>query len=333
MIEAKELTKEFLIPVKQPGMRGAIRQLIHGEYQRKVAVDHVNFKVEQGEAVAYIGPNGAGKSTTIKMLTGILKPSSGEILVNGRNPQKNRIQNAKNIGVVFGQRSQLWWDIPVEESFLLLKNIYEISDQVYQENLKLFNDIFGLQEFMGRTARKLSLGQRMKADLASALLHNPSIVFLDEPTIGLDIGTKDAMRELIQRINRERGVTIILTSHDLKDVENICQRIIVIDDGRVVCDKGIHCLAKEYSMDRGILLTLSEAQQGLLEKVRSLQGISYAVMEDAYTLEIDFQPEQHTAFELVQEVGQYARIQDFKLKEPSIERVIEKIYLAGGENI
>ena len=198
MIEAKELTKEFLIPVKQPGMRGAIRQLIHGEYQRKVAVDHVNLKVEQGEAVAYIGPNGAGKSTTIKMLTGILKPSSGEILINGRDPQKNRIQNAKNIGVVFGQRSQLWWDIPVEESFLLLKNIYEISDKVYRENLKLFNDIFGLQEFVGRTARKLSLGQRMKADLAAALLHNPSIVFLDEPTIGLDIGTKEAMRELIQ---------------------------------------------------------------------------------------------------------------------------------------
>lgn len=314
-------------------MRGAIRQLIHGEYQRKVAVDHVNFKVEQGEAVAYIGPNGAGKSTTIKMLTGILKPSSGEILINGRDPQKNRIQNAKNIGVVFGQRSQLWWDIPVEESFLLLKNIYEISDKVYRENLKLFNDIFGLQEFVGRTARKLSLGQRMKADLAAALLHNPSIVFLDEPTIGLDIGTKEAMRELIQRINRERGVTIILTSHDLKDVENICQRIIVIDDGRVVCDKGIHSLAKEYSMDRGLLLTLSETQQGLLEKVRSLDGISYAVMEDAYTLEIDFQPEQHTAFELVKEVGQYAQIQDFKLKEPSIERMIEKIYLAGGENV
>ena len=156
----------------------------------------------------------------------------------------------------------------MEESFLLLKNIYEISDKVYRENLKLFNDIFGLQEFVGRTARKLSLGQRMKADLAAALLHNPSIVFLDEPTIGLDIGTKEAMRELIQRINRERGVTIILTSHDLKDVENICQRIIVIDDGRVVCDKGIHSLAKEYSMDRGLLLTLSETQQGLLEKVR-----------------------------------------------------------------
>ena len=153
------------------------------------------------------------------------------------------------------------------------------------------------------------------------------------PTIGLDIGTKEAMRELIQRINRERGVTIILTSHDLKDVENICQRIIVIDDGRVVCDKGIHSLAKEYSMDRGLLLTLSETQQGLLEKVRSLDGISYAVMEDAYTLEIDFQPEQHTAFELVKEVGQYAQIQDFKLKEPSIERMIEKIYLAGGENV
>ena len=229
MISVRKLTKEFKIPVKPPGMKGAIRHLIRGEYKVKVAVESVDFSIEQGEAVAYIGPNGAGKSTTIKMLTGILKPTSGEILVNGIDPQKHRIQNAKNIGVVFGQRTQLWWDIPVEESFALLKNIYEVPDAVYNENLKLFNEIFGLSEFIGRSARKLSLGQRMRADLAAALLHNPSTVFLDEPTIGLDIGTKEAMRELIQRINREKGVTIILTSHDLKDVEDICRRIIVID--------------------------------------------------------------------------------------------------------
>lgn len=329
MIEAIDLTKEFQIPVKQPGMKGAVRQLLHGEYQTKLAVDHVSFSINQGEAVAYIGPNGAGKSTTIKMLTGILKPSSGKTLVNGVDPQRNRIQNAKNIGVVFGQRTQLWWDIPVEESFTLLKNIYEVPDSVYQENLDLFNDIFGLQEFIGRSARKLSLGQRMKADLAAALLHNPSIVFLDEPTIGLDIGTKEAMRDLIQRINRERGVTVVLTSHDLKDVENICRRIIVIDDGKVVCDKGIDRLAEEFPMDRGILLTLSGAEAGLPERLKALGGITYAAMEDLYTLEVDFKPEQHTAFELVKEVDQYAHIQDFKLKEPSIERMIERIYRSG----
>ena len=331
MIEAYDLTKEFRIPVKQPGLAGAIRHLFHGEYTTKMAVDRVNFSIEQGEAVAYIGPNGAGKSTTIKMLTGILKPTSGRVLVNGVDPQKERIRNTKNIGVVFGQRTQLWWDIPVEESLTLLKNIYEVPDTVYQENMKLFNEIFGLGEFIGRPARRLSLGQRMRADLAAALLHNPSTIFLDEPTIGLDVGTKEAMRELIQKINRERGVTVILTSHDLKDVEDICRRIIVIDDGVVVCDKAIDQLTREYAMDRGIRITLESAGTGLLEKLQGLSGITYLDMPDAYTVEIDFKQDAHTAFDLVRQVDQYARIRDFQLKEPSIERVIKKIVTGHGD--
>lgn len=329
MIEARNLTKDFKIPVKQPGLKGSIRQLFRGEYKTKTAVDHVNFTINQGEAVAYIGPNGAGKSTTIKMLTGILKPSSGQILIDGVDPQKNRIQNTKNIGVVFGQRTQLWWDIPVEDSLSLLKDIYEIPDAVYKENLSLFNGIFGLSEFMGRTARQISLGQRMRADLAAALLHNPSTVFLDEPTIGLDIGTKESMRELIQKINRERGVTVILTSHDLKDVENICKRIIVIDNGKIVCDRGIQELSKAYAMERGLLLTLAAANPSLPEKLKEIPGISYLNMPDPYMVEIDFKQEAHTAFELVTLVSQYASIEDFKLKEPSIERMIEKIYRYG----
>ena len=331
MIEAYDLTKEFRIPVKQPGLAGAIQHLFHGEYTTKMAVDRVNFSIEQGEAVAYIGPNGAGKSTTIKMLTGILKPTSGRVLVNGVDPQKERIRNTKNIGVVFGQRTQLWWDIPVEESLTLLKNIYEVPDTVYQENMKLFNEIFGLGEFIGRPARRLSLGQRMRADLAAALLHNPSTIFLDEPTIGLDVGTKEAMRELIQKINRERGVTVILTSHDLKDVEDICRRIIVIDDGVVVCDKAIDQLTREYAMDRGIRITLESAGTGLLEKLQGLSGITYLDMPDAYTVEIDFKQDAHTAFDLVRQVDQYARIRDFQLKEPSIERVIKKIVTGHGD--
>ncbi len=329
MIEATDLTKEFKTPIKQPGLKGAVRHLFHGEYRTKMAVDHVNFTIEQGEAVAYIGPNGAGKSTTIKMLTGILKPTSGRIQIDGIDPQKNRIQNAKNIGVVFGQRTQLWWDIPIEESFTLLKNIYEIPDAVYQENMRLFHEIFGLSEFVGRAARKLSLGQRMRADLAAALLHNPSIVFLDEPTIGLDVGTKEAMRELIQKINREREVTVILTSHDLRDVENICQRIIVIDNGQVICDKRIDQLTKEYPMDRGLILTLSQMQPGLLEQLRATDGITSVSMADAFTMEVTFAPEKHTAFEIVKEINEFAQIQDFKLAEPSIERMIEKIYRSG----
>ena len=331
MITARALTKEFKIPVKQPGMKGAIRHLIHGTYDRKRAVDGVDFSIEQGEAVAYIGPNGAGKSTIIKMMTGILRPTSGEIRIHGVDPQKERIKNAKNIGVVFGQRTQLWWDIPVEESFSLLKNIYQVPDAVYEENLRLFQEIFGLSEFMGRSARKLSLGQRMRADLAAALLHNPATVFLDEPTIGLDIGTKEAMRELIQKINREREVTIILTSHDLRDVEDICRRIIVIDQGKIVCDQGIDALIEQYPMDRGLQITLSAQKPGLVEALRAQTGVTHAAMEDAYTLHVEFDPSLHTAFSLVKEVDQWANILDFKLKEPSIERMIEQIYRSGEE--
>lgn len=330
MIEARQLTKEFRIPVKKPGLTGSIRHLIHGEYTTKTAVDQVDFTIEQGEAVAYIGPNGAGKSTTIKMLTGILKPTSGQVLVNGIDPQKDRIRNARNIGVVFGQRTQLWWDIPVEESLQLLKNIYEVPDNVYKENRKLFDEIFGLEEFVGSPARKLSLGQRMRADLAAALLHNPSTIFLDEPTIGLDVGTKEAMRKLIRKINREKGVTVILTSHDLKDVEDICKRIIVIDDGTVVCDKGIDQLTREYAVDRGIRITLESPGQGLLEQLEGMDGITYLTMPDDYTVEIDFDQNAHTAFELVRLVDQCAKIQDFQLKEPSIERMIKKIVTGHG---
>lgn len=329
MIEAVDLTKEFKTPVKKPGLAGAVRHLFHGEYKRKLAVDHVNFSIQQGEAVAYIGPNGAGKSTTIKMLTGILKPTSGEVRIDGIDPQKNRIQNAKNIGVVFGQRTQLWWDIPIEESFILLKNIYEIPDAVYRENLALFQEIFGLSEFIGQPARRLSLGQRMRADLAAALLHNPSTIFLDEPTIGLDIVTKESMRELIQRINRERGVTVILTSHDLKDVENICRRIVVIDKGQILCDKQIDQLTREYSMNRGIKITLSQGAPELAEILKTQKGISHVAMEDASTLTIDFSPEEHTAFDIVKEVNSHAQIQDFQLTEPSIEHMIEVIYRSG----
>jgi len=329
LIEARDLTKEFKIPVKKSGLSGAVRQLIRGEYTSKTAVEKVNFTIEQGEAVAYIGPNGAGKSTTIKMLTGILKPSSGEVLVNGIDPQKKRIQNSKSIGVVFGQRTQLWWDIPIEESFMLLKDIYEIPDKIYNENINIFNEIFKLSEFMGKSARRLSLGQRMRADLAAALLHNPSIVFLDEPTIGLDIETKEAMRHLIRKINQKKNVSIILTSHDLKDVENICKRIIVIDNGKIICDKDITRLTDEYSMERELKITLSDPCTHISEELNHLEGVSSMRNIDPHTIEIYFMPNMRTAFELVNLVNQYIKIKDFKLTEPNIERIIEKIYNSG----
>lgn len=201
LIEVQALSKSYRNTIKEPGVKGAFKHLIHPKYEDKVAVSHVSFTVERGEKVAYIGSNGAGKSTTIKMLTGILLPTSGKISVNGLDPHKNRIENTKNIGVVFGQRTQLWWDIPIIESFKLLKDIYEIPGPMYKKNLEIFCDILGMEQFIHQPARKLSLGQRMRADIAASLLHNPPILYLDEPTIGLDVAVKEKVHEFLNYIN------------------------------------------------------------------------------------------------------------------------------------
>ncbi|MCB1157317.1 MAG: ATP-binding cassette domain-containing protein, partial [Leptospiraceae bacterium] len=213
---------------------------IHTEKEKINAVDNVSFQIEKGEFVGYIGPNGAGKSTTIKMLTGILTPSSGFIRIKGLDPLKQRRENAKQIGVVFGQRTQLWWDLPVEESFDLLKTIYKIPEKQYKEKLDEFQELLGIQTFFKQQTRKLSLGQRMKADLAASLLHSPSILFLDEPTIGLDIITKEKVREFIRRINQEQKTTVLLTTHDVQDIEFLARRIIVIDRGKIGYDGNIN---------------------------------------------------------------------------------------------
>ena len=207
--------------------------------------------------MAYVGPNGAGKSTTIKMLTGILLPSGGELRVNGLHPYKERMRSSKNIGVVFGQRTQLWWDIPVIESFTLLRDIYEVPEKVYRDNLAYFTEMLGLGEFLNQSARRLSLGQRMRADLAVALMHNPAVAFLDEPTIGLDVAVKERIREFLKQVNRERGVTIMLTSHDLGDIEDVCRRFIIIDMGRIIYDGSIQGLLDKYVKERSIRLTSS----------------------------------------------------------------------------
>ena len=325
MIQVSNLTKEFKIPTKQPSIWGSFQGLLHNTTLTKRVVNNINFTIEDGESVAYIGPNGAGKSTTIKMLTGILKPTSGNILVDGIDPQKERIKNAKHIGVVFGQRTSLWWDIPVEESFLLLKNIYEISDSIYQKNMDLFQLYFGLEEFIQRPPRTLSLGQRMRADLAAALLHSPSTLFLDEPTIGLDVETKDNMRTLIKKINQEHGVTIVLTSHDLKDIEDICKRIIIIDNGDIICDKSIEQLFQEYSMEREIQITLKKSKNMCLDKLQKLPGITQLSLLDNFIVEIVFTQSQYTAFDLVCQVNQIIPIKDFQIKEPDIKRLIQRI--------
>lgn len=324
-IEVTDLTKVFRLPSHAPGLKGALKHIVKPQYTEKKAVDKVSFTIRDGESVAYIGPNGAGKSTTIKMLTGILYASDGQVLVEGIDPFQDRMGNARNIGVVFGQRTQLWWDIPVEESFRLLKDIYEIPDAVYRDNIALFTEIFGLGEFIQRTARRLSLGQRMRADLAASLLHNPKVLYLDEPTIGLDITVKENMRQFIRRINKERGTTVILTSHDLQDIEDICERVIVIDEGRIVTDVATHKLQEMYAHDRGVRAVLKRPDPQVIRKL-SEDSKLHVAENDAHTITAMFNINDYTAYEVIHKIGQLTDISDITVIEPDIKQVIEKVY-------
>lgn len=236
MITMENVCKSYRIAKRNAGMKEACKSLFHKEYDTVKALDHVSFSIEDGEMVGYIGPNGAGKSSTIKILSGILTPDSGNCLVDGRVPWKNRIRHVGQIGVVFGQRSQLWWDVPVIDSFELLKDIYEIPNNTYQANLEELTELLDLKELLRSPARQLSLGQRMRCEIAASLLHSPKILFLDEPTIGLDAVSKLAVREFILKRNEEHKTTVILTTHDMQDIEALTKRIILIGKGKILMD-------------------------------------------------------------------------------------------------
>lgn len=229
MIEVNHISKDFVMPKKYPGLKGAVKGLFSTEKIVKTAVDDISFTINKGEIVGYIGSNGAGKSTTIKMMTDILTPTRGECRVAGVDPNKNRKENAKNIGVVFGQRTQLWWDLPLGESFTILKEIYDVSDEDYKNRIKFLNEVLGLDTFWNSPVRTLSLGQRMRADLGAALLHNPKVLYLDEPTIGLDLVVKDNIRKAIKEINEKYQTTIVLTTHDIGDIEELCSRMLSVN--------------------------------------------------------------------------------------------------------
>lgn len=249
LIEARGLTKEFKIFQRREGVVGAFRDLFRRDYRNLRAVDGIDFMVERGEMVGYIGANGAGKSTTIKMLTGILVPTAGTVVVDGYVPYRDREKYTKSIGVVFGQRSQLWWDIAVIESFKLLRRIYDVSRDEFERRLQMFDDILELRSLLHLPVRKLSLGQRMRCDLAAALLHNPSILFLDEPTIGLDVLAKARIREFLLEINKEYQTTVILTTHDLGDIEALCPRVAIIDRGAMLYDGSVEDLYNQWGHD------------------------------------------------------------------------------------
>ena len=246
VIEVDGLRKDYRIVKKDEGVMGSLKSLIRPRYETREAVRGLSFSIREGESVAFLGANGAGKSTTIKMLTGIMRPGAGSVRILGEDPFQKRMENAKRIGVVFGQKTQLWWDIPVVETFRLLRSIYEIPEETYERNMKEFGEILGLTDFLSQPARKLSLGERVRADLAAALLHEPPILFLDEPTIGLDVAVKQRIYTFLKKINRERKTTILLTSHDLNDLETLCRRLIILERGEILFDDGMEKVFERF---------------------------------------------------------------------------------------
>jgi ABC-2 type transport system ATP-binding protein len=325
LIEVKGLRKEFQIATRKDGPFSAIRSLFSRAYTSKLAVNNVSFSIQPGELVGYIGPNGAGKSTTIKMLTGILVPSGGEVRVRGLVPYEDRVENAKQIGVVFGQRTQLWWDLPTIESFELLRHIYKVPAETYARNMARFKELLGLDEFLETPVRQLSLGQRMRADLAAALLHDPDIIYLDEPTIGLDVVAKEKIRLFIREINRERGVTVILTTHDMQDIEKICERMILIDKGRVIYDGPVSQIKERFGKMRTLVVDLDNdvpPEQLAIEGAEQVQR-----EQNRYWLK--FNRDTISASELIARVSAQYAIVDLTVEEPEIESIISRIYQEG----
>lgn len=327
MIEVKNLNKQFKMSKKYPGFKGAIKSFFSTEYTIKTAVDNINFNIQDGEVVGYIGANGAGKSTTIKMMTGILTPTSGQVLVNGVIPYENRQKNAKDIGVVFGQKTQLWWDLPLSETFTLLKDIYDVDDKSYKERMDFLNEILELDDFILRPVRTLSLGQRMRGDLAAALIHNPKVVYLDEPTIGLDVVVKDNVRKAIKKLNENYGTTVILTTHDLSDIQELCSRIIIIDAGKIIYDGGLNEIKEKFGYMTSIeVQTRSKADLKEVEFIKMLDEDNIELKADKNKLIVKFNKNNISTTDMTKQLMSRLDIIDFSIIETSIEDIVKKIY-------
>jgi ABC-2 type transport system ATP-binding protein len=328
IISASNLAKTFRAARRHDGRFGAVRTLFTREYRVTTAVADVSFSIDSGELVGYIGPNGAGKSTTIKMLTGILVPTSGSLVVAGRVPWQQRIENSQSIGVVFGQRSQLWWDLPLVESFDLVARMYRVPDKRYRTNLARFREILGLDEFLSTPVRQLSLGQRMRGDLTAALLHDPKIVYLDEPTVGLDVFAKENIRTFIEEINRERETTVVLTTHDLADVERLCRRIILIDHGRVLFDGSVADLTNSFAPHRLLVARVAGDITPNDPKLElGLPGVAPG-RPDAGKLSFQFDPAVISAPALINAVVDRFEVTDLSIVEPELESVVRAMYAA-----
>lgn len=327
LIEVRNLNKQFKMNIKYPGFKGAIKSFFSNKYTIKTAVDNISFNISDGEVVGYIGANGAGKSTTIKMMTGILTPTSGEIIVNGIIPYKDRQKNAKDIGVVFGQKTQLWWDLPLSETFTLLKDIYEVEDKEFKERMKFLNEVLELNDFILTPVRALSLGQRMRGDLAAALIHNPKVVYLDEPTIGLDVVVKDNVRKAIKKLNEKFGTTVILTTHDLSDIEELCNRIIIIDKGKMLYDGNLENLKEKYGyMSTVEIQTKRRIQLKEVEFIKNLDKENIDITVKANDLAIKFNKNNTSTTEITKSLMNKLDIVDFSINETKIEDIVKRIY-------
>ncbi|WP_270244426.1 ABC transporter ATP-binding protein [Lactococcus lactis] len=321
MIKVEHLQKNFKKTVKEPGLKGALKSLIKPQIEVFQAVKDISFEVPKGQIMGFIGANGAGKSTTIKMLTGILTPTSGFCEINHQNPQKNRTNYVKDIGVVFGQRTQLWWDLALHETYSVLKEIYNVPEQQFQKRMEFLNEVLDLQEFIKDPVRTLSLGQRMRADIAASLLHSPKVLFLDEPTIGLDVSVKDNIRKAITNINEEEQTTIILTTHDLNDIELLADRIFMIDKGEKMFDGSVEKLKQTFGKMHEVKFTLTEPSA---LDYYSFTGIE--VENNKLEIKIRFDITQYNVSDLLTYTMSHAKVQDLSVKDANIEEIIRKFF-------
>lgn len=324
IIEVKNLVKTYKTIQKESGLFGYFKNLVNPKYKEFDAVKGINFSIEEGELVGYIGENGAGKSTTIKMLTGLLTPTSGEVVVNNLKPYKSRIENNKNIGAVFGQKTQLWWDLPVIESFRLIKKMYRIPEGEYRKNLKKFTEILELDELLEKQVKNLSLGQKMRCEIAAAFLHNPKIVYLDEPTIGLDVFVKENIRKFIKEINKEKNVTVILTTHDLKDIEDVCDRIILLDKGQIIYDGSKQKFKDTYGKYVIAEFAVKDKNIAINDNVM-LNGVEI-LEETENRIKLKFKHEETTIVKVMEQISNYCKIEDIHMKEAELEDILKEIY-------
>ena len=319
-IVVEDLVKTFRIAERSPGIWGALRGIAHRRYRTVSALDGVSFEIEPGELVGYIGPNGAGKSTTVKVISGILVPDSGRCEILGRVPWRDRVAHVRNIGVVFGQRTQLWWDLPVVESFELLREIYRVPANDYATTLDELVQIMDLGPLMDVPVRQLSLGQRMRCDLAAALLHRPSILFLDEPTIGLDAVSKLAFRDSIKRFNRERGVTVILTTHDMDDIEALCTRVMVIGEGLILYDGALEALRESIAPERRLVIDLAEPDAAVSDPD------AVVMRREGPRVHLSFDPRHIPPADLIARIASRHPVRDLFVENPPIEEIVARMY-------